>query len=111
MREFLKRGLAMAAVLVFTAVVTLAEAGGSPANEPIGLKFKWIHFVIIVALVLWLVGKVLPPAFKRNAESISAAITKATVARAEADKQLKEAAFKMASLEKEIKELRAAGER
>jgi F-type H+-transporting ATPase subunit b len=111
MREFLKRGLMVAAVLAFTAVMALAEEGGSPANQPIGLKFKWIHFVIISLLVLWLFGKVLPPIFRRNAESVSSAITKATAARAEADRQLEEAAFKMASLEKEIKELRAIAER
>lgn len=109
--RFLKRGLVAAAVLVFSAAAALAEEGGSPATQPIGLKFRWIHFVIIAALLLWLFAKVLPPMFKRNAESINAAIAKATAARAEADRQLKEAAFKMASLEKEIKELRAVAER
>jgi F-type H+-transporting ATPase subunit b len=111
MREFLKRGIVVVGFLAFTAAIVLAEEGGSPANQPIGLKFKWIHFVIISLLVLWLFGKVLPPIFRRNAESVGSAIAKATAARAEADRQLKEAAFKMASLEKEIKELRAIAER
>jgi F-type H+-transporting ATPase subunit b len=111
MREFLKRGMMLATVLAFTAVMALAEEGGNLANQPIGLKFKWIHFVIIALLVLWLFGKVLPPIFRRNSESVSSAIAKATAARAEADRQLKEAAFKMASLEKEIKELRVIAER
>jgi F-type H+-transporting ATPase subunit b len=110
-KEFLKRGLTAAAILSFTAVLAFAEEGGSPANQPIGLKFKWIHFVIIALGLLWLFGKLLPPIFRRNAQSISAAIAKATAARAEADRQMKEAAFKMASLEKEIKEFRAIAER
>jgi F-type H+-transporting ATPase subunit b len=110
-KVFLQRGLPAAAILAFTAVIAFAEEGGSPANQPIGLKFKWIHFVIIALGLLWLFGKLLPPIFRRNAESISAAIAKATAARAEADRQMKEAAFKMASLEKEIKEFRAIAER
>ena len=109
-REFLQRALMVATVLFFSAAMALGEEGGSPATQPIGLKFRWIHFVIIAALLLWLFAKVLPPMFKRNAESINAAIAKATAARAQADRQLKEAAFKMASLEKEIKELRAVAE-
>jgi F-type H+-transporting ATPase subunit b len=109
-REIFKRGLLLAAILAFTAMIALAE-GESPANQPIGLKFKWIHFVLIALGVLWLFGKVLPPMFRRNAESIGAAISKATAARAEADRQMKEAAIKMASLEKEIKEFRAIAER
>jgi F-type H+-transporting ATPase subunit b len=111
MGKFMKRGIMVATVLAFTGVLSLAEEGGSPANQPIGLKFKWIHFVIISLLVLWLFGKALPPIFRRNADSVSSAIAKATAARAEADRHLKEAAFKMASLEKEIKELRAIAER
>jgi F-type H+-transporting ATPase subunit b len=111
MGKFMKRGIMVATVLAFTGVLALAEEGGSPANQPIGLKFKWIHFVIISLLVLWLFGKALPPIFRRNADSVSSAIAKATAARAEADRHLKEAAFKMASLEKEIKELRAIAER
>lgn len=110
-KEFLQRGLTAAVVLAFTAVIAFAEEGGSPANQPIGLKFKWIHFVMIALGLLWLFGKLLPPIFRRKAESISAAILKATAARAEADRQMKEAAFKMASLEKEIKEFRAIAER
>jgi F-type H+-transporting ATPase subunit b len=110
-KEFLQRGLTAAAILAFTAMTAFAEEGGSPANQPIGLKFKWIHFVMIALGLLWLFGKVLPPIFRGNAESISAAIAKATAARAEADRQMKEAAFKMASLEKEIKEFRAIAER
>ncbi len=96
------------AVSIFAAMSAFAaEEGGSPANQPIGTTFKWIHFVILAGLAYWLFAKVLPPVFKRNAENISAAITKATAAKAEADRRLNEAAAKLASLEKEIAEFRA----
>ncbi len=96
------------AVPIFAAMSAFAaEEGGSPVNQPIGTTFKWIHFVILAGLAYWLFAKVLPPVFKRNAENISAAITKATAARAEADRRLNEAAAKLASLEKEVAEFRA----
>jgi F0F1-type ATP synthase membrane subunit b/b' len=86
-----------------------AEEGGSPANQPIGTTFKWIHFVILAGLAYWLFSKVLPPVFKRNAENISAAINKATASKAEADRRLNEAVAKLASLEKEVAQFRAEG--
>ncbi len=83
-----------------------AEEGGSPVERPIGLTFKWIHFVILAAIAYWLFGKVLPPFFRRNADNISAAISKATAAKAEAERRLQEAVAKMGNLEREIAEFR-----
>ena len=53
----------------------------------------------------------LPPVFGRNAETIRSAITKATAAKAEADRRLQEAVTKLASLEKEVAEFRATAQR
>ena len=64
----MQRGLTAAAILAFAAVTAFAEEGGSPANQPIGLKFKWIHFVLIALGLLWLFGKQLPPVFRRIAD-------------------------------------------
>ncbi len=83
-----------------------AEEGGSPVEQPIGLTFKWIHFVILAVIAYWLFGKVLPPFFRRNADNISAAISKATAAKAEAERRLQEAVAKMGNLEREIAEFR-----
>lgn len=103
----------LAAVLLLSSSVLAraAEEGSSPADQPIGTVFKWIHFVILAGLAYWVFAKLLPPVFRRNADNISAAIAKATAARAEAEKQLQNAAAKLANLEKEIAEFRAIAQR
>ena len=55
-----------------------AEEGGNAVNERASEIFKWINFAIVAGLVLWVFGKLLPPKFRRHADSISSAITKAT---------------------------------
>jgi F-type H+-transporting ATPase subunit b len=98
--------LVFAALFGFAAVAMAAEEGANSAERPAADVFKWIHFVIIVAGVLWLCIKVLPPHIRRTADKISAAISKATAARSEAEKQLKEAALKLTRLEQEISRFR-----
>lgn len=88
-----------------------AEEGGSAGAETATEIFKWINFAIVAGLVFWVFGKVLPSKFRANAETISAAITKATAAKAAADAQLREAEGKLANLQKEVAELRAFAER
>jgi F-type H+-transporting ATPase subunit b len=89
----------------FTLVADAQEqTGASPADEPIGITFKWIHFAIIAILVVWLLRSVFPAYVRRNADKISAAISKATAARMEAERQLKEAAERLAGLQQEIAE-------
>ncbi|HKM68156.1 MAG TPA: hypothetical protein VJX70_13390 [Candidatus Acidoferrum sp.] len=88
-----------------------AEEGGSPAEQPIGMTFKWIHFVILAVVAYWLFGKVLPPFFRRKADNISAAISKATAAKAEAERRLQEAVTKIGNLEREIAEFRVQAQR
>jgi len=48
----------------------------------------------------------LPPHFRRSADNISSAISKATAVRAEAEKKLKEAAAKLTMLEHEVARFR-----
>lgn len=108
----ISRPALVAAALLFGAMAAkAAEEGGSPAEQPVGMVFKWIHFAIVAGLLYWLFSKVLPPMFRRNADNISAAITKATVAKAEAERQLKDAAAKIASLEEEVAAFRATAQR
>ena len=87
-----------------------AEEGGA-ANERVNEIFKWINFAIVAGLLVWVFGKLLPPKFRSNADKISSAITKATAARSEADRQLHEAEAKLANLQKEVAELRAFAQR
>jgi F-type H+-transporting ATPase subunit b len=98
--------------LLFFAVLGAhaAEEGGNTATERANELFKWINFAIVAGLIAWVFLKVTPPFFRKNAEAISSAITKATAAKAEADRQLREAEQKLASLEKEVAQLRAAAQ-
>src|SRR5208282_6495737 len=108
-RRGLQRALLAAVVLLSSNVLArAAEEGGSPAEQPVGTVFKWIHFVILAGMAYWLFAKVLPPRFRRNADDISEAIRKATAAKIEAERQLKEAAVKIASLEQEVTAFRSA---
>ncbi len=83
------------------------EGGSNPAEQSIGMTFKWIHFVILAVLLYWAFGKALPPAFRRKADHISEAIGRATSAKADAEQRLKEAAAKMGNLESEVAKFRA----
>jgi F-type H+-transporting ATPase subunit b len=99
------------AVLFAVLTVHATEEGGNAAQEHASEIFKWINFVLVAGGLIWLFGKALPPKFRENADSISSAITKATAAKAEADRQLREAGEKLAHLEQEVAHLRANAQR
>jgi len=73
--------------------------------------FKWINFAIVAGLIAWVFLKLTPPFFRKNAETISSAISKATAAKAEAERQLREAEEKLARLEQEVTQLRSTAQR
>jgi F-type H+-transporting ATPase subunit b len=104
-------GLLPAIFLLLSSVVQAAEEGGNGANQSMRETFKWIHFVVLVGLAYWVFGKLLPPVFRKKSDLISDAISKATKAKAEADRQLKEAAVKLASLEQEVAAFRAMAQK
>src|ERR1700736_5299444 len=100
------------AVLLLVAVSAhAAEVGGNATTERANEIFKWINFAIVAGLVSWVFLKLTPPFFRKNAETISSAITKATAAKAEAERQLREAEGKLARLEQEVAQLRATAQR
>src|SRR5260370_26943587 len=66
---------------------------------------------MVGGVMVWLLGKRLPPLFRKKAEAISSAITNATNAKPAADAQLREAETRLANLQKEVVELRAFAER
>lgn len=102
-------GMALLLLPAFVTVAQASEASGPP--EYVNVIFKWIHFAILGGLAYWLFWKVLPPVFRHNADNIGAAITKATAAKAEAERQLKEAEAKFARLEHEMTEFRAQAQK
>ena len=81
------------------------ENGGAPSAAPTEL-FKWINFAILAAALIWLFGKMLPPVFRARTEKISSTISKATAAKAEADRKLREAEQRLARLEEQVRTLR-----
>jgi F-type H+-transporting ATPase subunit b len=107
----LRTVLSLGAILLFATAVRAAEAAQSAAEGGSILLFKWIHFIILAVVLVWLFKKVLPPIFRRKADLISEAIAQATAAKAEAERQLKEAAVKLTRLEQEVAEFRAAAQK
>jgi len=92
--------------LVMLACATCARAAEG-AEQSGTTSFKWVHFVIVAILAYWVFAKVLPPFFRRKSDDISSAIAKAAAAKAEAERQLKEAVAKLATLEHEVARFRA----
>jgi len=88
-----------------------AEEGGNAAAERATELFKWINFAIVAAAIYWVFSKLLPPTFRRNADTIGSAISKATTTKAEADRKLAEAETKLGRLHQDIAEFRALGQR
>lgn len=96
--------------LFFAIHAQAAEEAANPAKDHATEIFKWINFAIVVALLAWVFGKLLPPLFRKNADNISSEITKATTAKAQADTLLREAEAKLANLRSEVAKLRAFAE-
>jgi F-type H+-transporting ATPase subunit b len=106
LRKPITSSLFVCGMMFFFAAAARAadEAGASAAGftEP----FKWINFAVVLAALIWLFGKVLPPKFRANAENISSTISKAQAAKAEADRKLRDAEQRLARLEEEVRGLR-----
>jgi F-type H+-transporting ATPase subunit b len=88
-----------------------AEEGGSSTTEHANDIFKWINFAIVAAVLIWLFAKKLPAWFRGNADKINSAIAKATAAKEEAERQVREAEAKLANLQREIAALEANARR
>ena len=105
------RRLAGSVLLSLSVALTAhaAEEGGA-ATEHANEIFRWINFAIVAGLVIWVFAKKLPPLFHKNADRISSAIHRATAAKEEADRQLREAETKLSQLEQEVAKLRATAQ-
>jgi F-type H+-transporting ATPase subunit b len=88
-----------------------AEEGRGAVTDRANEIFKWINFAIVAAVLIWLFAKKLPVWFRGNADKISSAITKATAAKEEGERQVREAESKLANLKQEIAALQAAAKR
>jgi len=70
--------LAAAMVFGFATVVLAAQQRASPAEHSARTAFRWIHFVIVAALLLYVARVYGRPYFRRTSDSIFEAIAKAT---------------------------------
>ena len=114
--EIVKRnGIYLAAILcIFLSCalrVHAAEESGNSTSAHANEIFKWINFAIVAAAIVWIFAKKLPPAFRSNAEKISSAISKATAAKTEADRQLREAQSRLATMGQEVDALRETAQK
>jgi len=111
-RKLIASSLLGCGALLFCASLASAaeESGAAAAAGPTEI-FKWINFAIVAGALIWVFAKVLPPKFRANAETISAGITTAAAAKAEADLQLKDAEQRLARLEEEVRELRGEAQK
>ncbi len=104
-------GCSLFVSLLASVSLQAAEEGGSAATQRATEIFKWINFAIVVGVIVWVFGKLLPPVFRKRAETVISAITNATSAKAAAEAQLRDAETRLANLQKEVAELRALAER
>jgi F-type H+-transporting ATPase subunit b len=111
MSKLLRYLLAPTILSALTATALFAQEAGYPGEQSAETVFKWVHFVILALVLIWLVKRVMPPIVRRNADEITAAITKATAAKAAAEKELKEAAAKLTTLEQEVTRFREQAQR
>jgi len=88
-----------------------AEKGGAGSSAAQTEIFKWINFAIVVAAIYWYLVINRRAWFRGNAEKIGSAITNATAAKAEADRQLKDAEQRLARLAQEVRGRREEAQR
>ncbi|GAC1634064.1 MAG: hypothetical protein NVS9B14_09650 [Candidatus Acidiferrum sp.] len=110
LRRFSWMAASVCAAMLVCACAASAEEANS-ASEYATELFKWINFGILAAILLWAFGVKLPAVFRKNAETIGSAISKATAVKAEADRQLAESEAKLARLDQEIASMRVSADK
>ena len=93
------------------ALTAHAEEAGSASQQSAENLFKWINFVLVAGVIVWLCLKKGPAFFGRRADVISSDIQKSTEAKKRAELQLQDAETKLRNLEKEVAAMRAAAQR
>jgi F-type H+-transporting ATPase subunit b len=113
-----RRRLFAAAITVLLATIWLTPttraaegAEGSVTDSGYMTLFRWLNFALVFGAVAYLISKKAPPFFRKRADVISSALTEAAAVKAEAERQLREAEHKLANLDQELAELRAAAKR
>jgi F-type H+-transporting ATPase subunit b len=103
---------AIAFLLLAAPVLAQEEANGRFEDSPTGQIFRWINFVLVVAIVLYFGRKAKVPAyFRGHAEEISRRIAEGARAREAAEKRRAEAQAKLASIGADVAQMRVEAKR
>jgi F0F1-type ATP synthase membrane subunit b/b' len=99
-------------LFLLLAAPVLAEEEAKPKLEdsPTGQIFRWINFVLVVVILLYLFRKT-PAYFRSHAEEISQKIAEGARAREAAEKRRTEAQAKLATIDTEIAQMREEAKR
>jgi F-type H+-transporting ATPase subunit b len=95
------------ALVIFAAPVLAAANPQEEADTTTGWIYRWINFLIFVGVLVWFFAKKTPAYFRSRQEAIADAIAESARAREEAERQERAAEQKMASLDREVADLRA----
>jgi F-type H+-transporting ATPase subunit b len=106
-RNFVSSAAQFAIAFFLFATPVLAQAAAKPKLEdsPTGQVFRWINFVLVVVILLYLF-KGAPAYFRGHAEEISQKIAEGARAREAAEKRRAEAQAKLAAIDTEVAKMR-----
>jgi F-type H+-transporting ATPase subunit b len=112
MRRLLIVMWSLAALVFWSTLPVLAqETERPPAETSVGWVFRWINFAVVFGAMAYFAVKKGGPYFRRNAETISEKVAEGARAREAAEQRRREIEAKLAGLEKEVEEMRAAAKR
>jgi len=105
------RALLSGLTLFFSAGPCAAAEGGDPVTTPLGWFFRFLNFVILVGVPVYLLWRKAPAFFARRRHVILAAMSEAGRLKEEAEQRLRDAEEKLAGLAAEVEHLREAARR
>lgn len=112
MRRFAHPASLLAVFVLLTAMPVWAqEEQSGPENSAVGLVVRWLNFAIVLGAIVYFAVKKGRPYFRQNAEDITGKIAEGARACEAAEQRRREIDAKMAGLDKEIREMRAAAKR
>jgi F-type H+-transporting ATPase subunit b len=107
--RWLQGGCSAALALAFCAAPVFAAANPQEeAGTTTGWIYRWINFLILVGVLVWVFTKKTPPYFRARQKAIADAIAESARAREEAERHERAAEQKMASLDAEVADLHAS---
>lgn len=105
---------ARVALLLFVAALPLvAQENATPpeANSTVGWIFRWVNFAIVFGVIAYYAVKKGGPYFRNNADTIAGKIAEGARAREAAEQRKRDVQAKLARLDEEVEQMRAAAKR